>query len=237
MKVFKSLLYPFILLIFISCDRSWHLSELYMQKIENSSKVIYKYDAWGGRDSHIFGYTILDSTDVFDIDNVKPLPFQYFESIPAKRNIFGVICKKLDDQEVSNKIFFPLEIKVDEENGIKIKTKIFQNEGFTSRNQGYKRYKFETFKESQDSIFFYNLNDVKSLEPEHLDILKLKKTNIFIGTTSPNVISTISIEDLKLSPKNEIISNIRYELTPKNKTDIRLFSNTGIFKAVKLPKD
>ncbi|KFF04253.1 hypothetical protein [Flavobacterium reichenbachii] len=234
MKLFKSLLYSFIVLIFISCDRSWHLSELYIQKIENSSKVIYKYDAWGGRDSHIFGYAILDSTDVFDIDNVKPLPFQYFENIPTKRNISGVICEKLDDKKASNKIFMPLEIKDNKEQGIKIKTKIFQNEGFVSRNQGYKRYQFETFKESKDSLFFYNLNDVESLEPEHLDVLKFKKTNIYIRTKSQNLISNISIEDLKLSPKNEIISNIRYDLTPQNKTDIRNFSNVGIFKEVKI---
>ena len=52
-----------------------------------------------------------------------------------------------------------------------------------------------------------------------------------------NIVSAISIEDLKLSQKDEIISNIRYDLTPKNKTKIESFSNIGIFKQVKLPKD
>lgn len=209
----------------------------FCSKIENSSKVIYKYDAWGGRDSYKFGYAILDSTDVFDINNIESIPFQYFESIPTKQNISGVIPEELDDQITPNKIFIPLKIKDSEEKGIKIRAKIFQNEGFLLRNQGYKQYQFETFKESRDSIFFYNLNDIKSLEPEHLDILKFKKTNIFIRTKASNIVSTILIEDLKLSQKNEIISNIRYDLTPKNKTKISSFSNIGIFKQVKSPKD
>lgn len=237
MKYFKSFLFITVLFLNMSCDFSWKISELFVQKIENSSKVIYKYDAWGGRDSYKFGYAILDSTDVFDINNVESIPFQYFESIPTKQNISGVIPKELDDQITPNKIFIPLKIKDSEEKGIKIRAKIFQNEGFSLRNQGYKQYQFKTFKESRDSIFFYNLNDIKSLEPEHLDILKFKKTNIFIRTKASNIVSTILIEDLKLSQKNEIISNIRYDLTPKNKTKISSFSNIGIFKQVKLPKD
>ncbi|MDQ6531649.1 hypothetical protein [Flavobacterium sp. LHD-85] len=237
MKYFKIFLFITALFLNMSCDFSWKISELFVQKIENSSKVIYKYDAWGGRDSHKFGYVILDSTNVFDINNVESLPFQYFETIPTKQNISGVTCEELDDQITPNKIFIPLKIKDSEEKGIKIKAKIFQNEGFVLRSQGYKEYQFETFKESRDSISFYNLNDIKSLEPEHLDILKFKKTNIFIRTKASNIVSEISIEDLKLSQKNEIISNIRYDLTPKNKTKISSFSNIGIFKEVKLPKD
>ena len=237
MKYFNFFLIIASLFLNMSCDRSWKISELFIQKIENSSKVIYKYDAWGGRDSHIFGYIILDSTQVFDINHVESLPFQYFETIPTKRNISGVVCEELDDQIAPNKIFIPLKIRDSEEKGIKIKTKIFQNEGFTLRNQGYKRYQFETFKESRDSIFFYNLNDIVSLEAEHLDILKFKKTNIFIRTKSSNIVSQVSIEDLKLSHKNEIISNIGYDLTPENKIDIRSFSDIGIFKQVKLPKN
>ncbi|WP_289662306.1 hypothetical protein [Flavobacterium panacagri] len=237
MKYFKGFILITLLFLLVSCDLQYKTSELFVQKIENSSKVIYKYDAWGGRDSYKFGYVILDSTDVFEINNVESLPFQYFETVPTIRNISGVICEKHDDQIASNKIFIPLEIKNFEDQGIKIKTKIYQNEGFSLRNQGYKQYQFETFKESRDSIFFYNLNDIKSLEPEHLNLLKFKKTNIFIRTKTPNTVSNISIEDLKLSSKNEIISNIRYDLTPKNKTSIGSFSNVGIFKDVKLSKE
>ncbi len=236
MEYFKSFIFITILILIVSCDLKYKTSELFVQKIENSSKVIYKYDAWGGHDSYKFGYVILDSTDVFDIENIDPLPFQYFDAIPTIREISGVICEKLDDEIEAKKIFVPLEIKVSDEQGIKIKTKIFQNEGFLSRNQGYKKYQFETFKESRDSIFFYNLNDIQSMESEHLNVLKLKKTNIFIRTKSLNIVSFLSIEDLKLSSKNEIISNIRYDLTPKNKTDISNFSNRGIFKEVLIKK-
>lgn len=65
------------MLVLSSCGLGlgeWNISELYAQKIEGTSKILYKYDAWGGRDSHASGYVILDSTEIFKVDIRKDLP-------------------------------------------------------------------------------------------------------------------------------------------------------------------
>ncbi len=70
----KSKFIFFIIISFslVSCGfeklGDWDISELYAQKIEGTNKVLYKYDAWGGRDSHVSGFLILDSTKTFKID-------------------------------------------------------------------------------------------------------------------------------------------------------------------------
>ena len=46
----------------------WNVDELFAQQIEGSSKLLYKYNAWGGRDSNANGFVILDSPKEFKID-------------------------------------------------------------------------------------------------------------------------------------------------------------------------
>lgn len=226
----KFTFYTFLLFTIVSCKPSWDLSELYVQKIENTSKVIYKYDAWGGRDSHIFGIVILDSTETFDINNVEPLPFNVLETIPTKELITGINIDDSDYNNTQNEIHKPIKITIDNLGEFKIKTKIFQYKGYSNRSGGLGRFQFEKFKESHDSIFFYNLDDVESMEPEHLDTLKFKKRNITIKKTKQNNVLQIDIEDLKLSKNDEILSNITYFLKPKTEININAFSNVGIFK-------
>jgi hypothetical protein len=226
----KFTFYIFLLFTIISCNPNWDLSELYVQKIENSSKVIYKYDAWGGRDSHIFGIVVLDSTETFDINSVEPLPFDLLETIPTKELILGIKSDNSDYTKTKNEIHKPVEVTTDNRREFKIKTKIFQYKGYANRSGGLGRYEFEKFKETHDSIIFYNLDDVESMKPEHLNTLKFKKTNITIRKTKQNNVLQIDIEDLKLSKNDEILSNITYHLKPKVETSINAFSNIGIFK-------
>jgi hypothetical protein len=226
----KFIFYIFLLFIYVSCKPSWDLSELYVQKIENSSKVIYKYSAWGGRDSNISGFAILDSTKTFDINNLDPLPIYLFETIPTKELISVIDFDNSDYEKTKIETFKPIKITISNQEEFKIKTKIFQNKGFSDRNGGLGRYVFENFKETHDSIFFYNLDDIESMKPEHLNILKFKKTNVTIRKTKQNNILQINIEDLKLSKKGEITSNITYFLKPRKIININTFSNIGIFK-------
>ena len=240
-KIIKSMKYTnkLILLsvftfLFCSCGHGNWDTTLYCQKIEGTSIILYKYDAWGGRDSHAFGYILLDSTKSFQVDISKNLPFSYLENIPNKKLIQGVEFEQPtseNSKNVAKVIFTPIKESNISENGIEIKTKLFQYKGFMERNEGLGSLEFETFKESKDSIIFYNLNDVKSMEPYHLDILKLKKKNIVIRQNKNFEIISIDIEDLILSKnKNEIISNKTYFLTPKKKMKSNLFSDYGIFK-------
>ena len=43
------------------------------KKSKELQKILYKYDAWGGRDSHAYGYAVLDSTEIFsvNVDNTR----------------------------------------------------------------------------------------------------------------------------------------------------------------------
>ncbi len=236
MKLTRILFYTFILFTLSNCKSDWDLSELYIERIENTSKVIYKYDAWGGRDSHIFGYTILDSTEIFDINNVVPLNFYLFEDIPSKNLILTIDSDNSDYTKTANEIHKPLKIVINQLNNIKIETKIFQYKGFANRTGGLGRYEFEKFKETHDSVFFYNLDDVESMKSEHLERIKFKKTNIAINKDSLNNITKITIEDLKLSKSGEILSNITYYLKPKGKININEFSEVGIFKELNAKK-
>lgn len=220
--------------LFCSCGIGDWDTTLYYQKIEGTSKILYKYDAWGGRDSHAFGYILLDSTENFEVDISKNLPFSYLENIPSKKHIQGVDCEEPDYENIDRKVkelFIPLKIINETENEIEISTKIYQYEGFSKRRFGLGTFEFENFKETRDSIIFYNLNDVKSMEPQHLDFLKIKKKNIVIRQNKNLEIISIDIEDLVLSKStNEIISCKTYFLTPKNKMKSNLFTDYGVFK-------
>lgn len=220
--------------LFCSCGIGHWDTTLYCQKIEGTSKVLYKYDAWGGRGSHAFGYILLDSTENFEVDISQNLPFSYLEDIPSKTYIQGVDREKLDYESIDRnvkEIFIPLKIINKIQNEIEISTKIYQYEGFSKRRFVLEIFEFENFKETRDSIIFYNLNDVKSMEPQHLDFLKLKKKNIVIRQNKNLEIVSIDIEDLILSKStNEIISCKTYFLTPKKKMKSNLFTDYGVFK-------
>jgi hypothetical protein len=223
-----------IISVFNSCGMGEWETNLYAQKIDGTSKILYKYDASGGRDTMVSGYIILDSTETFEVDISKNLPFAYLEDIPNMKKIKGIDFEKPDYENINKKvkeIFTPLNNISETEEEIEIKTKIYQYEGFSKRNRGLGTFEFENFKETRDSIIFYNLNDIKSMEPQHLDSLKLKKKNIVIRQNKNFEIISIDIEDLILSKKtNEIISNKTYFLTPKTKMKSNLFSNYGVFK-------
>ncbi|ELV7526251.1 hypothetical protein SL053_002153 [Flavobacterium psychrophilum] len=218
--------------IFLCCScgiGDWETT-LYCQKIEGTSKILYKYDAWGGRDSHAFGYILLDSTENFEVDISKNLAFSYLENIPNKKLIQGVEFEQPTSE--NSKVFFtPIKESNMSENGIEIKTKLFQYYGYKQKGGRLGTFEFENFKESRDSLIFYNLNDVKSMEPHHLDTLKLKKKDIVIRQNKNLEIISIDIEDINVSKTtNEIISHNTYFLTPKKRMKSNLFSDYGIFK-------
>ena len=233
MKNTKSIFCLFLAFIIVSCDRTWNISELYLQRIEDSPKVIYKYSAWGGRDAQIHGYVILDSTQVFDINNLEPLQFNFLQATPKNKYILTVDDDNSEFDKMSKENFEPIKTQTSVVSGIKIITTIFKTQDYQTKNQGLERYQFETFRETSDSIFFFNLIDIESIKPKRLDSLKFKKTNVYLKQKVPNVISMIIVQDLKLSNDRELISNIQYRLTPKNKTYFDSFSNVGIFKEIK----
>lgn len=229
-----------LLISIYSCGfGDWYISELYALKIEGSSKIVYKYDAWGGLDSNANGYIILDSTETFKVNVQEELPFYYLREIPNKNKISGVThkCDNSCGENYKNStpIYEPIEVKNSKKENIKIENTVYQYRGFAEKGGGLGRFHFESFKEKRDSIFFYDLDDIESLNGIHLDSLKLKKKMVLIQKNdSLGIIKKLVMEDLRINERNnEILSNKTYFLTPKNKTKVEMFSDYGIFKPIK----
>lgn len=237
----------FISVIFLSsCGfekfGEWDISELYAQKIEGTSKILYKYDAWGGRDSHVSGFLILDSTQTFKIDLKNTLPFYNLSAIPNRTKIEGITheCYNSCEEEYykTEPIFSPMKIDNSQSEGLYVETKIYQYRGLSEKDRGLRGdFVFEKFIETKDSIYFFNLNEVKYVDNKHIDELKLKKGEVYIRKNENDEIISIVINQTTLNPSNnEIIETLTYFLSPENKIKISDFSDRGIFKEVKIPK-
>jgi hypothetical protein len=227
-RIFRVFYLIVAITIFCGCGGgSWDVY-LCVQKIQGCSKVIYKYDAWGGRDSNKSGYAILDSSETFDVNKINELPISYLEEVPNK-NYITAIEQSLPDS-AKNSVFLPIKIYSTNEQGIDIKIKKYQYKGFSEIRGGYGDYQFTSFKETKDSLFFYGLDDVKSMEHLHFDSLKLKKANVVIAQSKSKEILAIDIEDLKISKNNRINSIVTYSLKRKHTITSNSFSDYGIFK-------
>ncbi len=241
------IIFLLILAIFLnSCGfeklREWDISELYAQKIEGTSKIIYKYDAWGGRDSHVSGFLILDSTEPFKINLKNTEPFYKLSTIPNKSMIEGLkkeCCNSCsEDYYKTEPIFTPMKIERSQSEGLNIETKIYQNRGLSEKDRGLRGdFIFEKFVETKDSLHFFNLNEVKYVDNKHLNELKLKKGEVYLSENGNGEITKIVVSQTTLNPRNnEIIETLTYFLNPENKIKSSDFSNRGIFKKVKITK-
>ena len=219
----------------------WDISELYAQKIEGTSKILYKYDAWGGRDSNANGFVILDSTEIFKIDLKKELPFYKLSDIPNKNKIEGITheCYNScgEDYYKSKPNYKPMKIDKFQSNNINIENIIYQYRGYSEKDGGLERYVFEKFIETKDSLFFYNLDDVESMDGIHLDELRVKKGEVYLQQNENKEIQKIIVEQISLNPiTKEFIDGRTCFLTPKNKTFANEFSQRGIFRKIKIAR-
>jgi len=230
------LVVAFLIGFMTSCNFEWEIAELYSQPIQGTSKVLYKYDAWGGRDSHSFGYRILDSTENFNVNSQLDLPFYYLEGVSANGEVKGVSHRRSKNQENDNQlepIFVPIEVERFFKNKVPIVHKIYQYKGFARRTIGFETFSFESFLETEDSLYFFNLDMIERAGERYIDTLKFKKTCIVLRSNKESELKQVVIEDLVLNEKtDEVISNVTWVLTPKNKTNVNSFSNQGIFKEI-----
>ena len=234
MKNLLSYVFLFIGLSGCNSNSNWNL-ESYVQKIEDSPKVLYRYDAWGGRDTQISGYILQDSTKAFKVNNRRNLPFTYLETVPTKDRIDAVDFEKPDLADKTERNYLPIKTMSKKEGSTLIATKLYSYQGFMKRNGGLYKYEFDEFTETRDCLIFYNVKsipaDIKSFETS--GILAFKKTNVEIFNNGKPHIVRIVINDLKVNESdNEIISNKTYYLIPKNEMAASEFSNFGIFKQI-----
>jgi hypothetical protein len=188
----------------------WRIT-LYEQKTEGTSKVIYQYDAWGGRDSHISGYAILDTNEVFAIPRIKKLWITQLAGIPTKNAVQVINLESVtyEEEKKLKAIFTPLKTTEFVSKGMAIQSTHYQGKGFKEKSYGFYRYEFERFEETRDSLFFYNLKDIISMEKSQIDSLRIKRGNVIIHQTPNKIIKQLEIEHLVLSTdgKNSIVSN------------------------------
>ncbi len=111
MKYYVRLAFLLVLPLYGCGFAEWNV-ELYVQKIEGTSKCLYKYDAWGGRDSHIAGYVVLDSTEKFEINSRNDLGFYYLQEVPTQRTIRGVSNGSSGSGEEEDKLAMPVFIPI-----------------------------------------------------------------------------------------------------------------------------
>jgi hypothetical protein len=238
MKILNCLISLGLLFILNGCESpKWSVDELYAQKIEGTSKVLYKYYATGGLDAEADAYKILDSTENFKVKVSDDLNFFYLQEIPTTTIIKAVTdpcdssCGKNYNKAIP--IFTPVNKEISKKDNITIENSIYQYKGFGEKTKSLKAFQFETFKETRDSLAFYNLNDIESVNGVHADSLKIKKTNVIIRQTKNHEIIQIVIDDLIFDKdSNSIIQYQPYFLTSKFKLNSNAFSDYGIFKEV-----
>jgi len=129
-------------------------------------------------------------------------------------------------------IFKPIDIENTSRYNIAIEFLKYQYKGYSKKARGFGRFDFENFTETRDSLFFFNLDDVKSMKGEHLDSLKIKKKMVNIqNSCNGDEVVLIVIEDHEIDESNkELISYKKYHLRPKKSIKIDEFSDYGIYK-------
>ena len=212
----------------------WDIT-LYEQKIEGTSKAIYKYDAWGGRDSHVAGFTVRDTAQKFTISGINKLQVSQLTGIPNKNLIQAFETVRVPFEERKNlvEVLVPIKTEKTEIEGLNLLTKYYQDKGFRKIKRKHFRYQFSDFKETRDSIIFYDLNDIISMDKSpHRDSVKVKKGHVILRTRENKGIVSIEAQNLILSTNGQdsLISNIRYDLTPKNRIELSEFTDYGVFK-------
>ena len=163
--------------------------ELWEQKIENSDFSVYKFDAWGGRDSHVFGLKIIESSKGFTQDDVmKEDEFSFFKSIPNIENL-KVIKTIRQTGKNSNK---PIEKKSYKIRGITVNRETYEYNGAVTGICTLKSYHFKSFEETRDSLIFYH-NKSQFVNGKNYDRISIPKGNVYLMTSKDNQVLALSL--------------------------------------------
>ena len=247
-KLAKIFLFAFLLSFWGCGDNNWDVT-LYQQKIKGSSKVLYDYDAWGGRDSHSYGIVLMDSTEKFKVNASQPLPISFFTDVPNKSLIRGIELEK-----PSNKNSITLEpINRGKTKIGNIVVAIDYYEKYTGYSDAgciLNKYSFETFRETKDSIFFngiekifgnnlpnqttsgFRKGNIKLIADENGKLFRLEIKDLFKGIADKHEYKKGTAEIVERTFDSPVICIRNYYLFPKSDTYVSEFSDYGIFKPV-----
>ncbi len=238
-KVLKTLYVLTVTVILSGCfgyPTKWDI-ELWEQKIEGTNLSIYKFDAWGGRDSHVAGLKIKDSSKGFTQNDVlKGNGFSIFNTIPSKDSLYVLKTVRPDNGETNlnkpvSKDRFVIE-------GINIYQDTYTYNGAVTGNCILKAFDFKTFEETRDSLIFYD-NESQFVNWPGYERISIPKGNVYLMTTKDNKYvarvvyeDLLTFEDLTKSKGIQICRHTKY-FDPIDSIHISEFSDYGIYKPVK----
>jgi len=235
----------FFLVSFItlnSCNNDTEM--LFVQKIKGNKLLIVDYDVWFGRDGNRFGKTILSTTNGFDFRKINDLPISLIDKISQDK--IEAISFLPSDSVESMELLKTKSIVID---GLTINFtfyKDYSSSGPCMLNE----YKFNSFKETGDSIFLYGLDKTFGNTKIINDQIGFKKGNIKIHSDSLGYVTKLDVEELILigsdcksdsgkSKENSNYDNLRfackrtYFMKPKSLINEKAFSDFGFFKEIK----
>jgi len=215
-----------MILFCLSCQTKWDV-ELWRQKIEGSDLSLYKFDAWGGRDTHVPGIIILDSLVGFKQDNVlEGNKITFLKSIPNKDSIKVIYAVR--DNEVPT--IGPYKIK-----DLAVKTTLCDFSDGTPTGCLLKCFDFKSFQETRDSLIFFS-NTSRFVNEQDFDRISVPKGNLFLMTSNDNKkVAKVTSEKVIMLDNNKIpkICIARIEFYPIRDIKVTEFSDYGIYKPVK----
>lgn len=242
-------------MLFYSCNGpypSFEVDELYVQKVKGSSLYIYDYYASGGFDAVKQGFSIQDSSEKFEISKVEGLPISNFADIPNADVINTVHTVYPEDRESFT--INPIQEQTLNIGTTQINITVYEAlPGNTTPHCNLMEYKFNSFKETPDSLFFYGVEkdwDASS-DPELPDGVGFKKGNIKLVGTADGIVGRIVIEEFfittgerkiykygsrvldRIESNSPIICTDTFYFNPKNELFRNEFSDYGLFKRIK----
>jgi len=216
------------------CPTEWDI-QLWEQKIENSNLSICKFDAWGGRDSAVPGFKIIESSKGFTQDDVlKGDEFSYLKSIPNKDSleVMKIVKPKNGNSNKSiNKKSYQIK-------GIKVNQETYEYNDTVTGICTLKSYYFKSFKETRDSLIFYH-NKSKFVNGTNHDRISIPKGNIYLMTSADNqILAKVVYSDLLIFENEKKSNGIKIcrmtkHFAPIDEISASEFSDYGIYKPVK----
>lgn len=237
-----------IALFLSSCSGGEWNTDLYVQRIPNSSKVLYDYDAWGGRDSHQFGIVLMDSTEDFEVNSVRNLPISYFTEAPNGNRIYAVSLQKAANDSISLQPIENQEIRV---SGTNIEIDSYtEYGGYSDAGCTLNEFQFQFFKETDDSLFLFGLKKIFGVNlagkvsigfPKgniklHADtngkLVHLEIKELFKGNAKKHKYKNGTIEVIERTVDSPVVCLRTYYFKPLTTIYSNDFTDYGIFKPI-----
>jgi hypothetical protein len=222
--------------------------KVYRQRIPNSNLVIYDY-TWTGNfvtSNIVNAFGIIDSSETFSKDNVDELPCTYFAKTPTNHDFQMInITNSLGAESKKDTLLTPSHTFIKEIDNIIVTTKEYKNTYGSGLGLGLREYEFDSLKEIEDSLIFYNVT-LKDESSESNLTKSFSKGNITVVDSAQGDINYIEVQHLVIKrgdiyppfagpsiPNRPIVGWASYRLYPRRVINSRMLSDYGIFKRVK----